>query len=123
MISTRALKEALRRLPSAVRTVAITGTGDLPPGDELEVMAADLEKGWDAVVSTRPVSEAVKVVEAGWVAGSLDRSGLVSIAPPILIDREALGGVLSGLSEEDWIDPIEAVAAGAGKVGVRSQPR
>ena len=83
----------------------------------------DLDKGWDAVVSGRPVSEAVKLVEAGWVAGSLDRSGLVSIVPPILIDREVLAAVLSDPSEDDWIDPIEAVIAAGGKVGIRSQPR
>lgn len=119
-ISTLALKEALRRFPSTVRAVAIAGRGELPAGEELDAMAGDLEKGWDAVVSGRPVSEAVKVVDAGWVAGSLERSGLVSIGTPILIDRQVLGGVLSDLSEDDCIDPIEAVIAGGGKVGVRS---
>lgn len=119
-ISTLALKEALRRFPSTVRAVAIVGRGELPAGEELDAMAGDLEKGWDAVVSGRPVSEAVKVVDAGWVAGSLERSGLVSIGTPILIDRQVLGGVLSDLSEDDCIDPIEAVIAGGGKVGVRS---
>ena len=110
-------------MPPTVRTVALTGSGERPTGEEFDAMAADLDRGWDAVVSGRPVSEAVKLVEAGWVAGSLDRSGLVSIVPPILIDREVLTGVLSDLSEDDWIDPIEAVIAGGGKVGKRSQPR
>lgn len=119
MISAGAVKEALGRLPSTVRTVGIVGSGQPPPGDEFDAMAADLEKGWDAVVSSRPVFEAVKTVEGGWVAGRLDRSELVSIVPPILIDREVLGGVLSHLSEGDWIDPIEAVVAGGGKVGLR----
>ncbi|MDE0235289.1 MAG: 2-C-methyl-D-erythritol 4-phosphate cytidylyltransferase [bacterium] len=122
-IATRAVKEALGRLPPTVRTVAITGTGEPQPGEEFDDMAADLDKGWDAVVSGRPVSEAVKLVEAGWVTGSLERSGLVSIVPPILVDREVLEGVLKDLSEDGWIDPIEAVIAAGGKVGIRSQPR
>lgn len=119
-ISIRAVKEALGRLPPTVRAVAIIGSGEAPSGEELDAMAADLDKGWDVVVSGRPVSEAVKLVEAGWVAGSLDRSGLVSIVPPILIDREVLDGVLSDLSQDDWIDPVEAVIAAGGKVGIRS---
>lgn len=122
-ISIRAVKEALGRLPPTVRAVAIIGSGQAPSGEELDAMAADLDKGWDVVVSGRPVSEAVKLVEAGWVAGSLDRSGLVSIVPPILIDGEVLGGVLSDLSQDGWIDPVEAVIAAGGKVGIRSQPR
>ena len=120
MISTRVVKEALGGLPPTVRTVAIAGSGEQPPGDEVDAMAADVEKGREAVVSVRPVSEAVKVVEAGWVTGSLDRSGLVSVAPPILIDRKALAAILSDPSEDDRINPIEAVIAGGGKVGVRS---
>ncbi len=120
MISTRAVKEAFGRLSSTVRTVAIVGSEEPPPGNEFDAMAADLERSWDAVVSGRPVSEAVKVVKAGWVAGSLDRSGLISVVPPILIDREVLGGVLSDLSGDHWIDPIEAVIASGGKVGIRS---
>ena len=123
VISIRAVKEALGRLPPTVRAVAITGNGEAPPGEDFDAMVADLDKGWDGVVSGRPVSEAVKLVEGGWVAGSLDRSGLVSIVPPILIDREVLAGVLSDLSEDEWIDPVEAVIAAGGKVGIRSQPR
>ena len=122
-ISVRAVKEALGRLPPTVRAVAITGNGEAPPGEDFDAMVADLDKGWDGVVSGRPVSEAVKLVEGGWVAGSLDRSGLVSIVPPILINREVLDGVLADLSEDGWIDPVEAVIAAGGKVGIRSQPR
>lgn len=83
-------------------------------------MASDLEEGWDAVVSSRPASEAVKVVEDGWVVGSLNRAGLASIIPPFLINREMLAGILSDRSKDDWIDPIEAVVAGGGKVRIRS---
>ena len=119
MVSTRDVKEALGSLPATVRTIAITGSGEPPSIDDLDAMAVDLETGWDAVASGRPVTEAVKVVEAGWVTGSLDRSGLISVSPPILIDREVLGSVLSDLSEDAWIDPIQALVAGGGKVRIR----
>ena len=119
LVSTREVKEALGSLPATVRTIAITGTGEPLSRDDLGAMAVDLEKGWDAVACGRPVTEAVKVVEAGWVTGSLDRSGLISVSSPILIDREVLGSVLSDLSEDAWIDPIEALVAGGRKVRIR----
>ena len=72
------------------------------------------------MVACRPVSEAVKIVEAGWVAGSIDRTGLISILPPILIKRKVLAAILSFQSEDSWIDPVESVMAGGGKVRVSS---
>lgn len=119
MIETRVAHEALAGLPPAVRTVAITGGAASPPEEELDAMAAHLDEGWDAVVCRRPVSEAVKVVEAGWVTGSLDRSGLVSTVPPLLIDREVLSGILTTSATGGWVDLIEAVVATGGKVGIR----
>lgn len=119
-IATRVVVEALRQWPATVESVAISESAQPPPREILDNMASDLEEGWDAVVSGRSVSEAVKEVEAGWVAGSIERAELVSIIPPFLIDREMLAGILSDRSKDDWIDPIEAVVAGGGKVRIRS---
>ena len=120
MIGTRAVKEALERLPPTVQVVAFVGSSSPPAKEELDAMAADMEGGWDAVVSARPVSEAVKVVEGDWVEGSLDRSGLVSITPPVLVDRGMLSGILLAPATQAWIDPIEEVIDGGGKVRLRS---
>ncbi|MYA39268.1 MAG: 2-C-methyl-D-erythritol 4-phosphate cytidylyltransferase [Acidimicrobiia bacterium] len=119
-VATRAAQEILRRWPPTVGHVAITESAQPPTREKLDSMAAELEGGWDAVVACRPVSEAVKIVEAGWVAGSIDRTGLISILPPILIKRKVLAAILSFQSEDSWIDPVESVMAGGGKVRVSS---
>ncbi len=120
MIGIRAVKDALERLPPTVQVVAFVGSSSPPAKEELDAMAADLEGGWDAVVSARPVSEAVKVVEGDWVEGSLDRSELISVILPILVGREVLSGILSAPATQAWIDPIEEAIGGGGKVRLRS---
>lgn len=119
-IATQVAKEALGKWPPTVASVAISESAQPPPREILDNMASDLEEGWDAVVSGRSASEAVKEVDDGWVVGSLNRAGLASIMPPFLIDREMLTGILSDRSKDDWIDPIEAVVVGGGKVRIRS---
>ncbi len=120
MIGTRAVKETLAQLPPTVQVVAFVGSSSPPAEEELDAMVADMEGGWDAVVSARPVSEAVKVVDSDWVEGSLDRSELISVIPPILVGREVLSGILSAPATQAWIDPIEEVIDGGGKVRLRS---
>ncbi len=123
MIGSRAVRDILDRLPPTVRAVAFSDSAEPPPEEELRAMESVLEEGCDAVASGRSVPEAVKVVGGGWVVGSLDRSGLVSIVPPILIDRGGLAEVLSARAAEGWIDPIEGVIAGGGTVRILFRPK
>lgn len=123
MIDPGRVREVLERAPPTVDRVALSGDTVSSPDEEnlLGSMEAVLRHGGEAVVSVRAVSEAVKVVEGGWVVGSLDRSSLVSAVPPVLFDREALAG-LSGASAREWVDPVQVLLEAGGRVRTVSFP-
>lgn len=124
MIDAEAVRDALEEGPPTVRAAAFAGSAETFGEEEQRLCALGpvLQEGVAAVVSVRPVSEAVKVVEEGWVVGSLDRSTLVLITLPILIDRSVLSGVLSVVTAQVWVNPIQEIVDAGGVVRVVSFP-
>ncbi len=122
MIDARAVRQSMKEAPAGVRAVAFSSDPGKSPG-ALQVfhsMGEVLREGVDAVVSVRPVSEAVKVVDDSWVVGSLDRSTLVSVTLPILISRSTLATLLSATAEV-LMDPIREIMSAGGSVRAVSQ--
>jgi 2-C-methyl-D-erythritol 4-phosphate cytidylyltransferase len=66
------------------------------------------------LVSTKPVTEAVKVVDGLRITGSVDRSDLVEVVVPVVLDRATLVRVLAGSG--DPVDVVAGVAACGGPV-------
>lgn len=66
------------------------------------------------LVSTRPVDEAVKLVDGLRIAGSVDRSDLVEVVVPVVLDRDTLARILAGSG--DPVDVIAGVASCGGQV-------
>jgi 2-C-methyl-D-erythritol 4-phosphate cytidylyltransferase len=54
------------------------------------------------VVGVRPVTDTVKVVDAGLVGETVDRDGLVSVASPIVLPPAVVGS-LDGLPSHDFV--------------------
>ena len=122
MVECQEVRDALDRLPHTVNAVSFAPSGSAPDEEVLHTLKKALGEGFDAAVSVLPVSEAVKVVEEGWVVGSLPRSEVVSITLPILIDRAVLARMISSPTLADRIDLVEEVLAAGGKVRGISLP-
>ena len=124
LVDVGAARRALDRLPPAVGRVALSAGAGSPAEENamLEAMDAALREGGEAAVCVRPFSEAVKVVRDGQVAGSLDRSTLVSVAAPVLFDREALAALVTAGACGEWTDPVRALLDAGGRVRVVSSP-
>jgi hypothetical protein len=87
------LRAALRLLgPTA--TVAFAPHGTEPPAH--------------AGVTTLPVTDAVKRVAAGRVAGTLDRTNLRYLVGPATVSRTALDALLAGLDDDALVHPLAA---------------
>ena len=123
VLDSRAVRKGLEGLPSRVWGVACLANPETGQTEReaLLSMGACLRAGADAVATVRSVSEAVKVVEDGWVVGSMDRSTLVSITLPILINRSVLAGMLSDDRGAGSVNPIQEIVSAGGAVRVVSQ--
>ena len=58
------------------------------------------------VVGVRPVTDTVKVVEGGYVGETLDRSGLVAVASPVVLPPAVVAS-LGGLPTSDLADLVD----------------
>lgn len=77
-----------------------------PAGFIAECVAAAVETG-SVVVGVRPVTDTVKVVDAGVVGATLDRSELLAVVSPIVIPAD----VVPQLDELPSLDFVELVTA------------
>ena len=71
------------------------------------------------LVSTRAVTEAVKLVAGGRVTMSLDREHLAEVVLPVILSRSTLVEILAAGSE-DPVDVVSRVAGRGGAVVTRS---
>ena len=123
MIDTGAARRALQGL-APTEAAALSATTKPSESEEQTLCSlwAVLQEGADAVVTTRAVSEAVKVMKDGLVVGDVDRDSLVTVTLPILIDLSTLRKLLTGPDVECWIDPIRAILGAGGAVRARFIP-
>ena len=87
----------------------------LPP-DVIPRLVAALAEGFDGAVPGVPVSDTVKRVDGGVVAGTLDRSGLVAVQTPQAFTAAALRAALA--RSGDATDCASLVEAGGGRIRV-----
>lgn len=90
-------------------------------GGEVIMLGGEVSKQVPAggiVVTTRPVTEAVKIVDGDRLVGSLDRSHLVETILPLAIHRSTLTAILAEV-RQDSIDLPAEVAARGGRVVTR----
>ena len=120
LIDTGAARSALRDLPPTVVGAALSANTEPSEAEEqaLSSLEAVLPEGARAVVTTRPVSEAVKVVEDGLVVGDVDRATLVAVTLPILIDLSTMRTLLTGPGVDLRLDPVRAIVGAGGAVRV-----
>lgn len=63
-----------------------------PPDSDWDTMVDRMDDATDAVVGTRPVTDALKAVANGLVHAGIDRSHLVHATVPLLVRAEAARG-------------------------------
>ncbi len=74
-----------------------------------ECVAAAVE-GDTVVVGVRPVTDTVKRVEDGFVGGTVDRAGLVSVASPVVLPASVVAA-LDALPSLDFTELVTALRA------------
>jgi hypothetical protein len=115
----------VNELPRTIRTVVFF---DEPVPDAATVSTIDdmlavyEELAVDSLVQYVAATEAVKRVENDLVAEGIDRSALVAIRCPEVIDRLALDRAVRGLTDELWVNPTARVAEVGGSVALYGGP-
>jgi 2-C-methyl-D-erythritol 4-phosphate cytidylyltransferase len=72
----------------------------------------------DALVQFAPITEAIKRVEREVVLEGLDRSSLVAVRCPEVIDRAVLAAAMGRLGDEQWVNPTALIAAGGAGIAL-----
>ncbi|MCE2527914.1 MAG: hypothetical protein J4G00_10330 [Actinomycetia bacterium] len=118
VLDSRAVRRGLKGLSPQVWGVVCLANPETLQTDRVDLgsMGASLRAGADAVATVRSVPEAVKVVDSGWVVGSMDRSSLFSITLPLVIKRSVLGRLLSEASPVGSVNPIQEMVNAGGRV-------
>jgi hypothetical protein len=113
----------LDRLPPHIDTVVFI---DEPVPDVAlislidDMVAERTVRGVDAVVNYVPAVEAVKRVEGDRVAEGIDRSRLVGVRPPEVLDRTAVERAIGRLETKIWVNPSSAVSSAGGSLALFS---
>lgn len=76
----------------------------------------------DALVQYVTATEAIKRVDGDDLAEGIDRSSLISIRSPEVIDRLALDRAVSRISGAPWVNTTSLIAAIGGKIAIYSGP-
>lgn len=119
------LTHRVNELPRTIRTVVFF---DEPVPDAATVSTIDdmlavyEQLAVDALVQYVAATEAVKRVEDDLVAEGIDRSALVAIRCPEVIDRLALDRAVRALTDELWVNPTARVAEVGGAVALYGGP-
>jgi 2-C-methyl-D-erythritol 4-phosphate cytidylyltransferase len=115
------LRRRMRDLASHIR-ILVFFDEPVPDGalvalidDMVEVFA----ESSDAVLAIgAPFTEAVKWVDDGFVVGEVDRSRLVTVQCPEVVDRDILEAALSTLDDEVWVSPASLVVSAGGSLRI-----
>ena len=83
-----------------------------------DMVEAFAESAAQVLAIGAPFTEAVKWVEGGFVVGEVDRSRLVTVRCPEVVDRDALETALSTLDDEVWVNPASLVVSAGGSLRI-----
>lgn len=113
----------VRELPRSINTVVFFDE-PIPDGATVatidEMLAGFAARRVDVLVQAVAATEAVKRVEGGLVAEGIDRTALVAVRCPEVMDRAVLDRALDGIGERMWVNPTALVAAVGGSIAVHS---
>lgn len=84
--------------------------------DDMLAVFAELEA--DVLAQWLPATEALKLSSDGTIVQGVDRSTVVAVRCPEVIDRHALARGLEAAGDEGWVSPTAAVARVGGKVAL-----
>lgn len=115
------LRRRMRDLAAHIRTVVFFD--DPVPDGALVALIDDMveefaEHPVNVLAVGVPVTEAVKWVEGGFIVGEVERSRLVTVRCPEVVDRAVLEAALSDLGDEMWINPTALVVAAGGSLRI-----
>jgi len=111
----------MRDLPPDIETVVFF---DEPvPDGALVALIDDMvdmfsENDLDVLAAGVPATEAVKLVEDGFITDAMDRSTLVSVRCPEVIRRSTLDNCLTAVSDRTWVNPTELLVASGASVRI-----
>lgn len=115
----------VRRVTELPRSIATVVFFDEPVPDGATVstiddMLAEFVQCQDVEVLIQYVAatEAVKRVDGGIVEEGIERSSLVAVRCPEVVDRRALESALPSIGERLWVNPTAIVAAAGGRVAL-----
>lgn len=115
----------LRRVTELPRSIATVVFFDEPVPDGATVGTIDdmlavyaETDDIEVLIQYVPATEAVKRVDAGVVEEGIDRSSLVAVRCPEVIDRRALEASLPGIEDRIWVNPTALVATAGGRVAL-----
>ena len=109
----------LDRLPGHIETVVFI---DEPVPDAAlislidDMVAGQESTGVDVVANFVPAVEAVKRVEANRVREGIDRSKLVSVRPPEVVDRRSMQRAIGAIDGGLWINPAALISSSGGSL-------
>lgn len=106
------LADVVRGLPPEAPLVAVT-VGD--GGRDALIRMAGLQRPGAVVVQGVPVTDALKLVSGGRIQGTVDRTGLVTLRLPALVERPLLSAVVDG-APRGPLDLVAALVDAAGSV-------
>lgn len=72
----------------------------------------------DALVQFVPVTEAVKRVEREVVLEGMDRTSLVAVRCPEVIDRVVLAAAMGRIGDERWVNPTALIASAGATIAL-----
>lgn len=84
--------------------------------DDMLAVFSDL--GVEALSQWLPATEALKLGREGVVERGVDRSTVVAVRCPEVIDRQALARALAEENTDNWVSPTAAVARSGGRVAL-----
>ena len=118
------LRRRMRDLADHIRVVVFFD--DAVPDGALVALIDDMVEAFtestDAAMAVGlPFTEAVKWVDDGFVVGEVDRTRLVTVACPEVVDRDALEAALATLGDEMWVSPTSLVVAAGGSLRIFDQ--
>ena len=119
------LIKRVRDLPRSIDTVVFF---DEPVPDAAmvstidDMLAAYAQLEVDVLVPYVAATEAVKRVQGEVVAEGIDRSSLVSIRCPEIIDRSVLDRTVTALGDELWVNPTALIAGRGGRIELYGHP-
>lgn len=119
------LIKRVQELPRSIRTVVFFDE-PVPDGATVstidDMLAVHAELGVDVLTQFVAATEAVKRVDGDVVAEGIDRSALVAIRCPEVIDRAVLDRAVAALTDQLWVNPTACVAAVGASVALYGGP-